>query len=102
MTLVDARGLRCPLPVLRLAKVAVDAPDGTQIDVWATDPAAAPDIRAWARMRGHEFLGSEPWGGTEGTSESAEPLAAAGSPNADDDGAPQGVVVVRVRVVRPT
>lgn len=93
--LVDARGQRCPVPVLRLAKLARDAPDGTEVEVWATDPAAAPDIRAWARMRGHEFLGSEPWTG--------DPLPRDESGNTDDDGPGAGaVVVVRVRVVRPT
>ena len=50
---VDARGLRCPLPVIRLAEAARDAPSGTEIVVLATDPAARYDIPAWCRMRGH-------------------------------------------------
>lgn len=61
--LVDARGLRCPLPVIRLAQRAKDAPDGTQIVVWATDPAAAADVPAWCRMRGQRFLGATDEGG---------------------------------------
>lgn len=81
MTIVDARGMRCPIPVLRLAQAATEVPHGTEIEVWATDPAAEPDIRAWARMRGHEFLASS---------------------DADDDGDPQAAVVVKVRVVRTT
>ena len=82
--IVDARGLRCPVPVLRLAKAATGVAPGTQIEIWATDPAAVPDIRAWARMRGHEFLGAD-------------------SRDADDDGDPQAaVVVVKVRVARTT
>jgi TusA-related sulfurtransferase len=56
---VDARGLRCPLPVIRLARAASLLPPGTVIEVWATDPAAAADIPAWCRMRGQEFLGAE-------------------------------------------
>ena len=52
---VDARGLRCPLPVIRLAAAARDAPDGTRIIVLATDPAARHDIPAWCRMRDHEL-----------------------------------------------
>jgi len=80
--IVDARGLRCPLPVLRLARAAQDAPAGSTLELWATDPAAEPDVRAWARMRGHEVLG-------------ARPLEA----SKDDDGDPQAaVVVVVVRV----
>jgi len=54
---VDARGLRCPLPVIRLAQVALDAPAGTVVEVWATDPAARADVPAWCRMRGHDYLG---------------------------------------------
>ena len=50
---VDARGLRCPLPVIRLAEAARQAPDGAEIVVLATDPAARYDIPAWCRMRGH-------------------------------------------------
>ena len=52
---IDARGVRCPLPVIRLAAAARDAPVGTQIIVLATDPAARHDIPAWCRMRNHEL-----------------------------------------------
>ncbi|HEY5247466.1 MAG TPA: sulfurtransferase TusA family protein, partial [Dermatophilaceae bacterium] len=52
---VDARGLRCPLPVIRLAQAARDAPAGTWIVVLASDPAARYDIPAWCRMRDHEL-----------------------------------------------
>ena len=53
---VDARGLRCPLPVIALAAACRDAPSGTRIIVLANDPAARHDIPAWCRMRGHELL----------------------------------------------
>jgi tRNA 2-thiouridine synthesizing protein A len=52
---VDARGLRCPLPVIRLATAAREAPAGTRIIVLATDPAARHDVPAWCRMRNHEL-----------------------------------------------
>lgn len=52
---VDARGLRCPLPVIQLAKAARDASVGTRIIVLADDPAARHDIPAWCRMRDHEL-----------------------------------------------
>jgi cysteine desulfurase len=55
---VDARGLRCPLPVIRLAERARLAPAGAVVEVWATDPAARADIPAWCRLRGHGYLGS--------------------------------------------
>ena len=54
--LIDARGLLCPIPVIRLARAAVHAAPGTVITVWATDPAARLDVPAWARMRGHEVV----------------------------------------------
>ncbi len=52
---VDARELRCPLPVIRLAAAAQGAAAGTVITVLATDPAARHDIPAWCRMRNHEL-----------------------------------------------
>lgn len=55
-TLVDARGLRCPLPVIRLAAAAKDLPAGTELTVLSTDPAAKHDVPAWCRMRGHEHV----------------------------------------------
>ncbi|QGN57581.1 sulfurtransferase TusA family protein [Nostocoides sp. HKS02] len=59
---VDARGLRCPLPVIRLAQSARDAVSGAVIEVLATDPAARADIPAWCRLRGQDYLGSQPRG----------------------------------------
>lgn len=56
MTIVDARGQRCPLPVIRLAQAVKDDPDADQVVVLATDPAAAHDIPAWCRMRGHRLV----------------------------------------------
>ncbi|ROS73026.1 sulfurtransferase TusA family protein [Cellulomonas sp. PhB143] len=55
---VDARGLRCPLPVVRLAAAARERPDGSLLRVLATDPAARHDVPAWARMRGHVVVGA--------------------------------------------
>lgn len=55
-TLVDARGLRCPLPVIRLAAAARGLPAGTELTVLSTDPATRLDVPAWCRMRGHEHV----------------------------------------------
>jgi len=57
---VDARGRRCPLPVIDLAKAARDVLAGSVVEVLADDPAAATDIPAWCRMRGQTYLGSRP------------------------------------------
>ncbi|GAA3820188.1 sulfurtransferase TusA family protein [Cellulomonas soli] len=53
---VDARGLLCPAPVIRLARAAREHTPGTVLTVLATDPAAALDVPAWARMRGHTVV----------------------------------------------
>ncbi len=53
---VDARGLRCPLPVLRLAQALAREPVGTTIRLLATDPATRTDVPAFVRMRGITLL----------------------------------------------
>lgn len=55
---VDARGLVCPAPIVRLARAARGRPAGTLLTVLATDPAAEVDVPAWARMRGHTVVRS--------------------------------------------
>ena len=53
---LDARGLLCPLPVIRAQdKIATLAP-GTLLDLFATDPGVLHDIPAWCRVHGHEVL----------------------------------------------
>lgn len=56
---LDARGKRCPLPVIMLARLAAGQAPGTEIAVLADDPAAAVDIPAWCRMRGHTFVSTQ-------------------------------------------
>ena len=52
MTL-DARGLKCPMPLV-MAKVAMeDLADGDELTVLATDPEASIDLAAWAADSGH-------------------------------------------------
>ena len=60
MTRIDARGRRCPLPILDLARAITSIEVGATITVEADDPAARPDIAAWCRMRGHEYVGELP------------------------------------------
>jgi TusA-related sulfurtransferase len=59
-TVVDARGRRCPLPVIDLGRAILDTPVGGVIEVLADDPAAASDIPAWCRLRGQAYLGVAP------------------------------------------
>lgn len=51
--LVDARGTRCPVPVIRVARVARDLPAGARVTLLADDVAARSDVPAWGRLRGH-------------------------------------------------
>lgn len=60
VVVVDARGERCPLPVIRLARVVAERPQLRLVTVLATDPAAAHDVPAWCRMRGHRFVAARP------------------------------------------
>lgn len=54
--IIDARGRSCPLPILDLARHIGEVQVGETVGVEADDPAARPDVRAWCRMRGHEYL----------------------------------------------
>jgi tRNA 2-thiouridine synthesizing protein A len=56
---IDARGLLCPLPVLRLARALRRAPSGTVAVLLATDPAAAADVEAFCREKGDALLSAE-------------------------------------------
>ena len=58
-TELDCRGMLCPLPIIRLANNLPDVSVGATMAVVADDPAARPDIAAWCRMRGQEYLGEE-------------------------------------------
>lgn len=53
---VNARGLNCPLPLLRLKKALVEAQSGEVIKIIATDPAAHLDIGVFVEQAGHELL----------------------------------------------
>lgn len=57
--IIDCRGRRCPLPILDLARAIGAVAVGASITVEADDPAARPDIAAWCRMRGHEYVGEQ-------------------------------------------
>jgi tRNA 2-thiouridine synthesizing protein A len=56
---LDCRGLRCPLPVIRLATNLGDVPVGGLVAVEADDPASRADVPAWCRMRGQEYVGEQ-------------------------------------------
>ncbi|MDF3852861.1 sulfurtransferase TusA family protein [Paracoccus sp. P2] len=55
---IDARGLLCPLPVLRLRKRLMALPRGARVTLLATDPAAVIDVPHFCAESGHRLIGS--------------------------------------------
>ncbi len=53
---IDARGLNCPLPILRTKKALNDMPSGQVLRVLATDPSSLRDFEAFARQTGNQLL----------------------------------------------
>ena len=53
---LDARGLLCPLPVIRTQDKIKTLPTGSVLDVLATDPGTLHDIPAWCRVHGHTLI----------------------------------------------
>ena len=53
---VDARGLSCPMPIVKTAQAAKVAPPGTCIELLATDPGSIMDVAAWCRSTGNELI----------------------------------------------
>ncbi len=54
---VDARGLNCPLPILRAKKGLAEMQAGEVLRVLATDPGSVKDFAAFAKQTGNELLG---------------------------------------------
>ncbi len=53
---VDARGLNCPLPILKAKKALAELQSGDVLKVVATDPGSIRDFQAFARQSGNELL----------------------------------------------
>lgn len=56
---LDARGLTCPLPILRAKKALSDMHSGEILKVVATDPGSIRDFQAFARQTGNDLVGQE-------------------------------------------
>jgi tRNA 2-thiouridine synthesizing protein A len=52
---VDARGLKCPLPLVKTKLAIETAAPGESVRVLATDPEAPIDLAAWAASAGHSY-----------------------------------------------
>ena len=53
---LDARGLNCPLPILRAKKALTDMQTGQVLKIVATDPGSVKDFQAFAKQTGNELL----------------------------------------------
>jgi len=53
---LDAKGLNCPLPILKAKKAIMALPVGGTLEVLATDPGAVKDFAAFSRTTGHEII----------------------------------------------
>ncbi|BCZ77286.1 sulfurtransferase TusA family protein [Paraburkholderia terrae] len=53
---VDARGLNCPLPILRAKKALADMESGQILKVLATDPGSQRDFAAFSKQTGNEIV----------------------------------------------
>ncbi|MGA7984400.1 MAG: sulfurtransferase TusA family protein [Burkholderiales bacterium] len=53
---LDARGLNCPLPILRAKKALTELQSGQVLKIVATDPGAVKDFQAFAKQTGNDLL----------------------------------------------
>ena len=55
---LDAKGLACPMPIVRTKKAMKDLEAGQVLEVAATDKGSKADLKAWAESTGHQYLGT--------------------------------------------
>ncbi len=60
---LDAKGLNCPLPILKAKKAMKEVPVGGTLEVLATDPGAVADFQAFCRTTGNELVEHSEEGG---------------------------------------
>lgn len=53
---LDARGLNCPLPILKTKKALAEMTSGQILRVLATDPGSVRDFQAFSKQTGNELL----------------------------------------------
>jgi tRNA 2-thiouridine synthesizing protein A len=55
---LDARGLACPMPIVKTAQAIKALTPGQLLEVLATDPGSVADFTAWSRSTGNELVSS--------------------------------------------
>ena len=53
---VDAKGLACPMPIVKTAQAAKGLASGQLLEVLATDPGSTKDFAAWSKSTGNELV----------------------------------------------
>jgi tRNA 2-thiouridine synthesizing protein A len=53
---LDAKGLNCPLPILKARKALKEVPAGGTLEILSTDPGSVADFEAFCRQTGNELL----------------------------------------------
>ncbi len=61
---LDAKGLNCPLPILKARKALKEVPADGTLEILATDPGSVADFEAFCRQTGTELLEHSEDGGT--------------------------------------
>ena len=56
---LDAKGLACPMPIVKTRKEMKEMESGQVLEILATDKGAKADLTAWAKSGGHELLDSQ-------------------------------------------
>ena len=56
---LDAKGLACPMPIVKTRKEMKDMDSGQVLEIQATDKGAKADLTAWTKSGGHELLDSQ-------------------------------------------
>ncbi len=54
--IVDARGLSCPMPIVKTAQAVRALASGAVVELIATDPGSTKDVAAWCRATGNELI----------------------------------------------
>ena len=53
---LDAKDLKCPMPIIEISKAVKQIDVGETIEIHATDPVFRPDLEAWCRKTGNEII----------------------------------------------
>lgn len=55
---LDAKGLACPMPIVKTKKAMNDVAEGQVLEIQATDKGSVADLAAWSKTVGHQYIGT--------------------------------------------